>query len=181
MSEKIAIIGDGCASLSFAAMAQNSDLDITVLKPKNAPEGKNHAWGFWSDSALVDAQNMARHSWNKWAIVTHEDCAVMESVTKKYHMFKRFDWLDNRKGLAINSGVEFKEESNVDLEDFSKVFDTRPPTIPAGSVLQHFYGVDVKSDVDVFDESTVLLMDFRTDQSKGMHFIYVYRTQNEKL
>jgi len=173
LSEKIAIIGDGCASLSFAAMAQNSDLDITVLRPKNAPEGKNHAWGFWSDSALVDAQNMARHSWNKWAIVTHEDCAVMESMTKKYHMFKRFDWLDNRKGLAINSGVKFEEEYNVNLEDFSKIFDTRPPTVPAGSVLQHFYGVDVKSEVDVFDESTVLLMDFRTDQSKGMHFIYV--------
>ena len=93
-------------------------------------KGKITHGGFGVILPLVDAQNMARHSWNKWAIVTHEDCAVMESVTKKYHMFKRFDWLDNRKGLAINSGVEFKEESNVDLVDFSKVFDTRPPTIP---------------------------------------------------
>lgn len=173
LSEKIAIIGDGCASLSFAATAKSSGLDVTVIKPNNAPPAKNHAWGFWADPALKDAQKMARHTWKKWAIVTEEDCAVMKSEEKKYHMFKRFDWLENRRGLAINAGVEFREESSVKLDKFAHVFDTRPPTVPSGSVLQHFYGVDIKADVDVFDDSTVLLMDFRTDQSKGMHFIYV--------
>ena len=174
MSEKIAILGDGCASLSFAAKAGSlEDYEITVIKPTGAPKSKDHAWGFWSDDVLKDAEDIARYSWNKWAIVTEHDCAVMSSETKKYHSFKRFDWIENRRGLAINNGVVFKNQSEVNLENFSQVFDSRPPEVPDGAVLQHFYGIEVEASKDVFDPSTVLLMDFRVDQQNGMHFVYV--------
>ena len=174
MSDKIAILGDGCASLSFAAKAATlEDYEITVIKPSGAPKSKDHAWGFWSDDCLREAENIARYSWNKWAIVTEQDCAVMSSETKKYHSFKRFDWIENRRGLAINNAVEFRNQSEVNLEDFSQVFDSRPPEVPDGAVLQHFYGIEVEASKDVFDPSTVLLMDFRVDQQNGMHFVYV--------
>ena len=41
-----------------------------------------------------------------------------------------------------------------------------------GVMLQHFSGYEITADHDVFDSTTAILMDFRCDQSRGMHFIY---------
>ena len=41
-----------------------------------------------------------------------------------------------------------------------------------GLMLQHFSGYEITTDHDVFDSTTAILMDFRCDQSRGMHFIY---------
>ena len=53
------------------------------------------------------------------------------------------------------------------------VFDSRPPKIPSNILLQHFEGFVVTSKKNVFDEEIVTLMDFRCDQSRGIHFIYL--------
>jgi lycopene beta-cyclase len=39
-------------------------------------------------------------------------------------------------------------------------------------MLQHFVGHEIQTEKDVFDDTTAVLMDFRCDQSLGMHFIY---------
>ena len=41
-----------------------------------------------------------------------------------------------------------------------------------GVMLQHFSGYEITAGRDVFDSTTAILMDFRCDQSQGMHFIY---------
>ena len=53
------------------------------------------------------------------------------------------------------------------------IFDSRPPKMPSNILLQHFQGYLVNSEDEIFDEKTVILMDFRCDQSRGMHFIYL--------
>ena len=58
-------------------------------------------------------------------------------------------------------------------EDYSQIFDTRPPICPEGNVLQHFLGLEIKTKQPVFDPEIAILMDFRVDQSKGMHFVYL--------
>ena len=40
-------------------------------------------------------------------------------------------------------------------------------------MLQHFLGLEVRSRHEIFDPDTAILMDFRVDQSRGMHFIYL--------
>ena len=40
-------------------------------------------------------------------------------------------------------------------------------------MLQHFQGYVVETKEDVFDDATAILMDFRCDQSRGIHFIYL--------
>ena len=52
------------------------------------------------------------------------------------------------------------------------VIDTRPTDIPDGTLLQHFAGWEVQTDHDVFDPSTVTLMDFAPG-SRDIHFYYV--------
>ena len=39
-------------------------------------------------------------------------------------------------------------------------------------MLQHFVGWEVKAAAGAFDPTTAILMDFRCDQTQGMHFIY---------
>ena len=67
------------------------------------------------------------------------------------------------------------------------VFDSRPcahrrtgrisgssaPGENAISLMQHFLGVRVKADRDVFDPATATLMDFRVSQQSGIHFLYI--------
>ena len=38
-------------------------------------------------------------------------------------------------------------------------------------MLQHFLGQEIEVERPVFDDSTAILMDFRVDQTHGMHFI----------
>ena len=52
-------------------------------------------------------------------------------------------------------------------------FDSRPPRASRNAMLQHFLGQEIEVDRPVFDDSTAILMDFRVDQSHGMHFIYL--------
>ncbi len=61
---------------------------------------------------------------------------------------------------------------DLNTHDTQQILDSRPPTTPNNAMLQHFLGYEVTSDKDVFDSSTAILMDFRCDQSQGIHFIY---------
>jgi lycopene beta-cyclase len=45
--------------------------------------------------------------------------------------------------------------------------------VPDECILQHFHGLEIKTNTPVFEANTAILMDFRVDQSKGMHFIYL--------
>ncbi len=55
-------------------------------------------------------------------------------------------------------------------------FDSRPKPVPEGALLQHFLGQMLKTSQPVFDPSIATLMDFRCDQSQGLHFIYLLPT-----
>ena len=173
MSHDIEIIGDGCAALSFAARASEVNGNVTLIKPNNAPPAKDHVWGFWSDPILQDAQTIAEQSWKKWAVITHDECAVLESETKPYNAFKRSDWIEHCQTLAESSGVKIIPEKDWNKSKNSLLFDTRPPIVPSGCVLQHFRGIEITTTEEKFDPNIAILMDFRVDQSKGMHFMYL--------
>ena len=173
MSPDIEIIGDGCAALSLAARASELDYNIRLIKPSNAPTTNDHVWGFWSDPILAAAQQLARATWQKWAIITHNDCAVLSSETRPYNAFKRSDWSEHCKGLAELSKVTIVAEHEWEKSADSLLFDTRPPVVPNDCMLQHFQGIEVKTKQPCFDKDMAILMDFRVDQSKGMHFIYL--------
>ena len=173
MSPDIEIIGDGCAALSLAARASELNQSITLIKPSGAPPTKDHVWGFWSDPLLVPAQKLARATWQKWAIITHTDRAVLGSESRPYNAFKRSDWTKHCKELAESAKVAMIEETKWRKSADSLVFDTRPPIVPDGCMLQHFHGIEITTEQPCFDPDMAILMDFRVDQSRGMHFIYL--------
>ena len=174
MSHDIAVIGDGCAALSLAARAEQlHDYNITLVRPNGAPESKDHVWGFWSDEILEDAAQLARGTWHRWDIITPKRRITMSSKSMPYHAIKRNDWTAHCQNLAKSAGVNFIDEDDLQISDSSTIFDTRPPLVPDNCILQHFHGLEIKTHTPVFEDKTAILMDFRVDQSKGMHFIYL--------
>jgi len=175
----IRILGDGCAALSLAARAgELPDHDITLVRPDGAPAAAEHIWGFWGGPGLETAMGLARRSWSRWAIASADDRVVMTSSQRPYFALRRSDWISHCEARAKEAGVAMMASSEfgdgissagTDIQHF----DSRPPPVPRGMMLQHFIGLEVRASTPVFDPDMAILMDFRVDQSRGMHFIYL--------
>ena len=186
MSKKVInIIGGGCAGLSlarFSSVLKKYNFNLFVgLKKDN---DKDHFWGFWKNSFLEDAYQNADFTWFKWSIITNESHQIMTSKKHPYCAIKRKKWLayclkESSAGKVKVFEENVSEKNNQLLMTNKKIicgnytFDSRPPSIPKNILLQHFEGCVVKSEIDVFDSETVTLMDFRCDQSRGVHFLYL--------
>lgn len=175
----VRILGDGCAALSLAARADElPDHDITLVRPAGAPAASEHIWGFWGGAGLEAAAKLARASWTRWAIATHTDRVVMTSTRRPYFALRRSDWTSHCRARAEAGGVTLRTATDTDVNMPAanaaiQHFDSRPPPVPRGMMLQHFIGLEVRAPTPVFDPDEAILMDFRVDQSHGMHFIYL--------
>ena len=177
-SRQVRVLGDGCAGLSLALRAADLDQhDLILVRPKGAPAPADHIWGFWDGpdmpSPVATAHGLARASWDRWAIITEDGGVVMKSSTRRYAALRRLDWTRHCEVAAQQAGVRIAESEEDQGEAADLVFDSRPPAMPDGIMLQHFIGLEVRSSRPVFDAGTAILMDFRVDQSRGMHFIYL--------
>ena len=184
IKKEINIIGGGCAALSLARLIRKlPNYKFNLFIGNKNKTNKDHFWGFWKVKINYEAYNKANHVWSKWSINTNDSKHILTSVKHPYCVIKRKKWLDickkqlpSQKFTILENDVLEKDgqlfvknkKINGDL-----VFDSRPPKIPSNILLQHFEGFVVTSEKDVFDEDIVTLMDFRCDQSRGMHFIYL--------
>ena len=166
----IVLLGSGCASLSLAARSNEFDAhQFTIIEPENRLK-EDHTWGFWAMPRLSHVATKTRKSWNNWRIIGTDQIVELSSQQHPYCAIGRHEWLNHCRSQAINSGVVFS--TDVNKNDTHQILDSRPPTAPKNAMLQHFLGYEVTSNEDVFDPTTAILMDFRCDQSKGIHFIY---------
>lgn len=172
--KSVHVLGDGCASMMFATRAKElHGHAITVIRPEAAPQPSDHMLGFWGTPEMAFAAQHARHTWPNWSIITGSAHATLTSEAHPYHAMHKLAYLEQAKKTAEDAGVRFIDEAEAEALNPSLVFDTRPPRAPSGAMLQHFAGMEVEVDRPVFDPTTAVLMDFRVDQSHGMHFMYV--------
>ena len=183
-SKEINIIGGGCAAFSLARfnnLLPQYKFNL-FLKDQHQPI-KDHCWGFWKFKENQEAYDNSYCSWNNWAIITSNSKNILSSKKHPYCVIKRQKWLNFCLSKLQNKQVNLFNrkilEDNEELFDGNYklngdyIFDSRPPKMPSNILLQHFEGYVVNSKDEIFDDKTVILMDFRCDQSKGMHFIYL--------
>ena len=183
-NKEINIIGGGCAAFSLARL--NSLLPnyrFNLFIGKNRDKQKDHFWGFWKNSYNNEAYVNANYTWSKWAIHTNYSKHILKSEKHPYCVINKQKWLGlckkqcKGKKITVFENNVFEKSGNLFTPDQKidgdLIFDSRPPSLPNNILLQHFEGFVIKSKKDVFDEKTVILMDFRCDQSKGLHFIYL--------
>ena len=166
--QKLHIIGAGCAGLSLAARADELPHHDISITPPHASDA-DHLWGFWDAPDLADAAGLCRHHWPQWEIVTDYGVARLESAERPYMALQRSRWIESCQDRAEAAGVIVREVP----DDMAQVLDSRPPAMPANAMIQHFIGWEVRAPAGSFDPGCARLMDFRCDQSRGVHFIYL--------
>ena len=177
------ILGSGCAALSLAARAGELPRHAINVSDDDGPAPINdHIWGFWAHQRMDYPAALARHRWHSWQIVTPASSdhggnlgnqapqiVTMHSAAHPYMAVQRTHWLDHCRMRAIQAGVTFGN----DAPAHAQILDSRSPPMPKNAMIQHFIGWEIAADAPCFDPSTAILMDFRCDQTRGMHFIYV--------
>ena len=174
MASEVHVLGDGCAAMMLAARANElGSTTLSIVRPDAAPEPKDHMLGFWATPGLESAARDARFSWSTWSVISDDAKAELVCDEHPYHVMHKTAFLERCRTSAESHGVRFIDEKTHAAGHPQSVFDTRPPRPPENAMLQHFVGLEVEVDQPVFDVSTAVLMDFRVDQSQGMHFMYV--------
>ena len=168
------VIGDGCSAMMLASRADElKQHKLTLVKPINAPPLKDHMLGFWNTPGLQFAEEISRSSWSNWSIITDEGEFKMNSEKYAYHVMHKTTFIDSCRIKAEMNDVQFVSDKESDKFHPKLVFDSRPPKASKNAMLQHFLGQEIEVDRPVFDDSNAILMDFRVDQTHGMHFIYL--------
>ena len=175
---EISIWGAGCAGLSLARYLSphissgEIDAPISVHGPLSPAATQCHIWGFWQTDWLSEPARLSKQSWQSWQIITPQGRVTQTSQTYPYHALDSAIWLQDC--VARSKGkIAHRDDAPMPLDHQGAILDSRTPEIPENSLLQHFMGIEIKAPRPVFDASVLTLMDFRCDQSRGIHFIYL--------
>ena len=180
------IIGGGCAGLSLAYELEiNNKLDsktLAIIEPR-VEYKRDKTWSFWKvinhnfDDCVIK-------SWNNFSINSpsgsHElktESFPYQSIDSGYY-YKKINTL-----LSKNKNIQFfKDISEIDTNN-SFIFNSVPESpLDKSKVWQHFQGVEIEVEKDIFDDEIVNLMDFNCDQRNNVHFFYTLPfTKNKAL
>ena len=190
----VAVLGAGCAGLSLAAQLASStehDCRLMLVEPRPQNSRKDHCWGFWAVDGLEKPAAMARKQWQNWRIIDEKGEYRQQSTRYPYTALESKAWLSSCRSLAKARGITIHQSAISKLEQqktdgrwalqladghqsqHNRIIDSRPPVVRQGAMLQHFLGLELRTLEPVFEPEIVTLMDFRCDQQRGIHFIYV--------
>jgi|TARA_B110000093_G_C12956139_1_gene405009 lycopene beta-cyclase len=182
-----AVVGVGAAGLSFIRQSQNIKNKKTIAIDRNIFTQKNHLFGYWNMPWTKEMSVHAHKQWKNWSIINQKEEVHFFSEDHPYGILYLDKWkkecLKNKEGLIVlenyvrsikknNEIFEITLDNN-DLYYAHNIIDSRTVRLEKKYLKQHFLGLTIETQLDVFDEHKLILMDFRVDQSKGLHFIYL--------
>ena len=184
----IAIIGGGNAGLTLAAKlaAQENPPTTVVIEPKSAAQ-RDCSWALWAlDQQAEQLAHSTKGRWRRWQLIDETSRVVHSSNQYNYLSLSSADYLLDC-AAQLREPVSMIEDSVINLHRQQKqtiietgkgsfsaesVYDSRPPKVAYSSLRQHFLGWQILTKEPIKDPDMATLMDFRVDQSKGLHFIY---------
>lgn len=194
-SVDVAILGGGMSGLALACQIDRSNNcasrrinKAVVIEPRDEYQ-RDKTWCYWQRAGGLFDEAIS-HSWSRWEIrsagrVTASACPEMPYVrvdSGRYYQ-SAVELLGSSNTVGLKLGVSAGQVSR-DQQQLcvgtdrgqvraDRVIDTRPRPIPQGTLLQHFFGWEIETDKDVFDPTTVTLMDFSVGSEEDVHFFYV--------
>lgn len=194
MDEDIVIVGAGCAGLSLASYLVHYGVHrqrkIVILDPRTEFL-RDHTWCYWPvESHLFE--NAVKNRWFRWRVHDNTRSVERSSSSLPYCHIPADAFyqtalqllntnIDIRLGVRVNSLIDEGHRVHMDTEQGScyaqMAFDSRPAnhisTDHSVSLYQHFRGHFVRAQPGAFNPSLATLMDFRCQQTHGIHFFYV--------
>ena len=170
------IIGGGCAGLSLAYELEIYEKlkkkTLAIIEPRDEYK-RDKTWSFWK-TIPHHFDDCVKKNWNHFSINIPNKTKYLECNNYPYQSIDSglfYDKILNK--LKENKNIHFfKNITEINLEN-SFVFDS-VPRINTGmtGLWQHFCGVEIETNNNVFDEEIINLMDFDCDQKKSVHFFY---------
>jgi lycopene beta-cyclase len=194
MACDVVIAGGGLSGLACAvAVAQtNPQLDVRIFEARNAYV-RDRTWSFWQSKDLpaMPLPIPVRATWSRWQVGLGNAAPSFESPGIAYvtvdadavykHFLEQLGALANVRlelGVELTLGVaqgERELHAVTPAGDFrpAVVIDARGPTAPKpGQWVQHFVGVEIQTEADVWGSAAMTLMRF-VPARDAVHFIYV--------
>lgn len=176
LTQRLTFLGGGVAASIYLIVARtqwsSSELSVTVVDPiEQPPERTLCLWG--SPSPLLQDAVIAQ--WSKLRFGYGTDTMSVDLGTWTYRQYTA----SSLRELAERTFPVTRVTAIADDPCDDSVFhlDSRPhqPISTAASVelLQHFHGRRIRTPYAIFQPDTAVMMDFRTDQSDGICFMYV--------
>ena len=170
------IIGGGCAGLSLAYELEIydklKDKTLAIIEPRDEYK-RDKTWSFWKVFPH-NFEDCVKKSWNTFSVNTPNETKYIECKSTPYQTIDSGIFYQKiLRKLKLNKNIQFfKNIDEVDKSD-SIVFNSVPNfDNNQGKLWQHFYGVEIETDKDFFDDEIFNLMDFACDQRNRVHFFY---------
>ena len=190
-------IGLGAAnSLLILSLYKNGLLDgktIAIIEPRSKLTD-DKTFCFWSTKEELFSLNLEELVSCSWQQIEITGIAKQNIQPLSYYQVKGADLSNKTKEILSLSEVTYfrstLDNTTSTGSDYievttggsvfrcHKVYDSRPPTFSKlqkneSRLYQSFYGWKIKTDKQVFDTSSMVLMDFKIPQNGYTQFIYV--------
>ncbi len=191
---KYAVVGAGAAGLSCIHILNKISNKKILVIDKNIHTQKNHFFGYWKMPWTEEVDKKLNKYWNSWSMI--DDSNEIEHTSKKhpYTALELNTWKD--ECLKEKEKIKIKENyveniaktkdgfeltlDNKEIFKAEEIINSRTIKIEKKILKQHFLGHLIETNKEVFNQDKLILMDFRVDQSKGIHFIYLLPFTNKK-
>jgi lycopene beta-cyclase len=170
------IIGGGCAGLSLAYELEIhkklEDKTLAIIEPRSEYK-RDKTWSFWKVISH-NFDDCVKKSWKEFSIKLPSNSKVIKCDNLPYQSIdsglfykKIIDKLEKNKNIKF-----FKNIKDLSINN-AFIFNSVPSLNDNRSNLwQHFYGIEIETNEDFFNDNTVDLMDFDCDQRNNVHFFY---------
>jgi lycopene beta-cyclase len=170
------IIGGGCAGLSLAYELEiHKKLEnktLAIIEPRLEYK-KDKTWSFWK-VIPHNFDDCVKKSWKNFSIniptkTKHLECnsypyqsidsgLFYEKINNKLKENKNISFYKNIKEISLNNSFIFNSVSSIKTNNVN--------------LWQHFYGVEIETKNNFFDDKIINLMDFDCEQRNSVHFFY---------
>ena len=171
------IIGGGCAGLSLAheldVHQKLKDKTLAIVEPRIGYK-RDKTWSFWK-VFNHNFEDCVKKSWKEFSIKTSSVSKIINCGNFPYQSVDSglfYNKVNER--IKKNNNIKFfKDINNLNIKN-SFIFNSVPSIQDTGSNLwQHFYGIEIETNEEFFNDRTLDLMDFDCDQRNNVHFFYV--------
>ena len=190
---KAAIIGLGPSGLAVNKLIyNNNENEIIAFDNKNITERDNY-FGFWLTEWMKPYENLIENKWYNWEIGNKNLNIIHSDLNHPYCVISFKKWRDyclntsNKlkiKTTKVKKYYSIKNYFKIITEDNNeyfaeKIYDSRYIKENNKELIQHFFGINIITSDNVFNENKLTLMHF-TNENDLLHFIYVLPFSHNK-
>jgi lycopene beta-cyclase len=170
------IIGGGCAGLSLAYELEIHEKlkykTLAIIEPREEYK-KDKTWSFWKVTEH-NFNDCVKKSWENFSINTPNKTNYLECKKYPYQSIDSglfYEKINNR--LRENKNIYFFKDLKEINSRNSFIFNSVPSIKKNHNNLwQHFCGVEIETQNNIFDDGIFNLMDFDCEQRESVHFFY---------